>query len=382
MMNGSEQHNLRTSASRQAEGIPAGPCGDFFPLTPALSLGERVRVRGNGTPFATATQTGTELVELCESFGHSRRLPKAMMRWSGPLAGALCLGLWWIGADCGAAVVFETTSPYHHIRVLDEAGTRTLSFDGSAETRMSLQNPLQGHFEYTEYFHMPWLWNSQLTNVLMIGLGGASTQRAYRHYYPDVTVETAELDPAVLRVAKAYFGFQESATQRVQLADGRVFIRRAEGPYGAIIVDAYTKSRYGSFIPYHLATKEFFELADQRLTTNGVLAYNVIGTFQGWRADILGSVYKTMKEVFPQVYFFPAQETLNVVVVGVKSKEKLSPTALQQRANALLLSKRIRLPTFRARLMALRTEPPLNFQRCQVLTDDYAPVDGLLTRGR
>ena len=38
----------------------------------------------------------------------------------------------------GAEVVFERTSAYHHIRVIDEAGTRTLSFDGSTETRMSL----------------------------------------------------------------------------------------------------------------------------------------------------------------------------------------------------------------------------------------------------
>ena len=294
----------------------------------------------------------------------------------------LCAGQLWIGVKCPAAIVFETTSPYHHIRVLDEQGVRTLSFDGSAETRMSMRNPLQGHFEYTEYFHMPWLWNTQPTNALIIGLGGASTQRAFQHYYPDLTIETAEIDPVVVRVAKEYFRFQESATQRVQVADGRVFLRRGGGPYGVIILDAYSKNRYGSFIPYHLATKEFFELASQRLTTNGVLAYNVIGSLQGWREDILGSVYKTMKEVFPQVFLFPARETSNVVVVGVKSPDKLSPVALQQRANTLMSSQRIKLPSFRARLMSMRPEPPLNFQRCQVLTDDYAPVDGLLTRGR
>ncbi len=117
-----------------------------------------------------------------------------------------------------------------------------------------------------------------------------------------------------------------------------------------------------------------------------MLAYNVIGTLQGWRADILGSVYRTMKEVFPQVYFFPAQQSLNVVLVGVKAADKSAPPpapmVLQQRANALIQSKRIQLPTFRARLSALRTEPPPNFRHCQVLTDDYAPVDGLLSRGR
>src|SRR5256884_4667164 len=266
---------------------------------------------------------------------------------------AICCGLLAAGRAGNSAVVFEITSPYHHIRVIDQDGIRMLSFDGSMETRMSLRDPLRGHFEYTEYFHMPWLWNTQLTNALMIGLGGASTQRAYQHYYPDLSIETAELDPVVVRVAKDYFRFQESATQRVQVSDGRVFLRRGGGPYGVIILDAYEKNRYGSFIPYHLATREFFELANQRLTTNGVLAYNVIGTLQGWRADILGSIYKTMKEVFPQVYFFPAQQSLNVVLVGVKAADKSAappaPMVLQQRANALIQSKRIQLPTFRAR---------------------------------
>src|SRR5262245_11524046 len=76
-------------------------------------------------------------------------------------------------------VVFDTFSAYHHIQVLDQAGIRTLSFNGSMETRMSLTNSLRGHFEYTEYFHMPWIWNTNMKQVLMIGLGGGSTQRSY-----------------------------------------------------------------------------------------------------------------------------------------------------------------------------------------------------------
>src|SRR2546422_8554543 len=62
-------------------------------------------------------------------------------------------------AGISSAIIFEATSAYHHIRVIDQEGIRTLSFDGSMETRMSLRDPMKGHFEYTEYFHMPWLWN-------------------------------------------------------------------------------------------------------------------------------------------------------------------------------------------------------------------------------
>ena len=294
---------------------------------------------------------------------------------------AICCGLLTAGRAGNSAVVFEITSPYHHIRVIDQDGTRMLSFDGSMETRMSLRDPLKGHFEYTEYFQMPWLWNAQLTNVLMIGLGGGSAQRAYAHYYPHATVTTAEIDPAVVEVAKQFFRFEQTPSQHVHVSDGRVFLRRSEMKYGAILVDAYVANRYGSFIPYHLATKEFFELAASHLATNGVIAYNVIGNLRGWRADLLGAIYKTMKSAFPQVYLFPAKESQNVVIIGTRSAEKFSYVTIQERSVFLIQSKRVTLPNFRERASSFRIEPPPNWQGCPLLTDDFAPMEGLLRTG-
>ena len=74
------------------------------------------------------------------------------------------------GADVGLGqdTVFETTSPYHHIRVADHGRMRILHFNHTTQSQISLDDPLQGHFEYTEYFHMPWLWNDQIKRVLMI----------------------------------------------------------------------------------------------------------------------------------------------------------------------------------------------------------------------
>ena len=82
---------------------------------------------------------------------------------------ALCLLILLAPFLSGAqrVVQFERISAYHHIQVYDENGKRTLSFNGSWETTMSLTNPLTGHFEYTEYFQMPWLWNHDIKRVLM-----------------------------------------------------------------------------------------------------------------------------------------------------------------------------------------------------------------------
>ncbi len=282
------------------------------------------------------------------------------------------------GQSVPGKVVYETTSAYHHIKVVDYFGTRTLSFDGSAETRMTLGRPLTGHFEYTEYFHMPWLWNTNMRAVLMIGLGGGSVQRSYAFYYPDVEIETVEIDPVVFRVARQYFHFEESPRQKVHIEDGRVFLRRGKNQYDAMVLDAYVQSRYGSALPYHLVTKEFFELSKERLTTNGVVAFNCMGTLGGWQADLVGAIYRTLKCVFPQVYLFPARDSMNVVAVATCSRESVTLDQIRARAAQLVQGGRIKLPAFTQRLLAFRTEPPRNLKDCPVLLDDYAPVDGLL----
>jgi spermidine synthase len=278
----------------------------------------------------------------------------------------------------GSQLVYETTSPYHHIRVIDDNLYRFLCFDDALETRVSLQNPVQGHFEYTQFFHMPWLWNTQLTSVLMIGLGGASTQTAFAHYYPDLNVQTVEIDPTVIQVARDFFHFRESEHQKVAPSDGRMFLRRTTARYDLIILDAYVRGRYGSSIPQHLATKEFFELAQQHMNpTNGILAYNVIGTVNGWHANIVGAIYRTLKAVFPQVYLFPCRNDQNVVLLATTARVNPDLPALRQRGLLLVQSGRIALPEFLVLIGQFQSQPPINSLVSPILTDDYAPVEGL-----
>jgi spermidine synthase len=281
-------------------------------------------------------------------------------------------------ADIRAAMIFEKYSQYHHVQVIDDAGTRMLSFNGTRETRMSLADPLQGHFEYTEYFHMPWLWNHDPRQVLMIGLGGGSTQRSYQHYYTNVTVNTVELDPVVIEVAKKYFTVTETAKHNIYNEDGRLFLRRSTNSYDVILLDAYTSTRYGSSIPPHLVTKEFFQLAAKHMTTNGVLAYNVIGQIQGWKADIVSGIYRTLKEVFPRVYMFPAVSSRNVVIIATKSNELFDLPRVQREAAVLMRSDTVRLPGFYDRLRSFINAPPPAAANSPVLTDDHAPVESLM----
>jgi len=281
-------------------------------------------------------------------------------------------------ATAQSQIVFQTVTPHHSIQVIDQGDLRILSFDGAQQTRMSLRDPLTGHFQYTELFHMALLWHMDLTNVLMVGLGGGSVQRSFAHYYSNVTVETVEIDPEVVRIAREYFAFKESPQQRVHVSDGRAFLLRTRRRFGAIFMDAYTENRYGCFVPPHLVTKEFFELAKSRLSTNGVLVYNVIGRLRGGGADLVGALYRTLQAVFPQVYAFKARDSQNVVLVATLWPHRFDFNVLQQRLHLLAKRRPALLPTFRDRLYDLMPGPPPSLDLSPVLTDDFAPVESLM----
>jgi spermidine synthase len=187
-----------------------------------------------------------------------------------------------------------------------------------------------------------------------------------------------ELDAKVVDVAKAHFHFQESDTMKVIVGDGRMHLRRTRQQYDVILLDAYTADRYGSYIPYPLATREFFELAHRRLTDNGILAYNVIGDVTSRRKNLVGSIYRTLKTCFPQVAYFSAASSYNVVMIASRSSDPMTPARLQTRAEALIRSGKIQRPGFLRRARRLRTKAPASTENSPLLTDDFAPVDGML----
>ncbi len=279
-------------------------------------------------------------------------------------------------------IVYTGTSPYHNIAVVDEDGVRTLYFDDTMESRMEVKNPFAGAFEYTDYFQTIWLWKPDIKNILMLGLGGASTQKAMAHYHPEVTMETAEIDPMVADVAQKYFAYTLGDRQKLDVLDGRQFLTHTKNKYDAILMDAYTQGRYGASIPYELVTKEFFQLAKEHLAPDGVLAYNVITILQGYNtSDIVASIYRTLKEVFAQVYVFQAQTSLNVVMVATLKKDATSLDALKKIATPLVDAKKITFPDFLDRLDNLQSTPPKNYLTAPLLTDDFAPVESLTTPG-
>ncbi len=283
-----------------------------------------------------------------------------------------------VGPAC-AKTIYEHDSAYHHILVEDRGRYRYLFFDDSRQSRMLRDNPIEGGYAYTRYFHMPWVFMRSIDSVLFIGLGGGTGPKQYLHDYPGVRVRVAEVDPAVIRVAEDYFGMEANDRLRIDTMDGRVALHRMRDRVDVIVVDAYYSGRYGSSIPFHLTTREFFDLAARRLTDDGIVLYNVIQKPSSRNNDFIRALSKTMKHHFEELYFFECDDSGNTVILALKTPQHLDARDLVARARELVEDGVVLRDSYH-RYAADVYDGRLRFEDVPILTDDYAPVDQLLGR--
>jgi spermidine synthase len=174
-------------------------------------------------------------------------------------------------------------------------------------------------------------------------------------------ITCVELDPEVIRMAKKYFGVTETPTMRLVAKDGRSFLRETDKTYDLIMVDAYR----GTFVPFHLLTKEFFQTLKTRLKPGGVTAQNIEPTTM-----LYDSALATLKAVFDQVELYEADG--NVVAIAYDGPLK-GGSEIAGRMSALQAKYAFRHPL--ADLLDRRRI--VTAANAKVLTDDFAPVEAL-----
>ena len=152
-----------------------------------------------------------------------------------------------------------------------------------------------------------------------------------------------------------------------------MFLNRHPEPYDIIMVDVFT----GSYIPFHMMTKEFYQLVRSRLNPHGVAAINILPA-----EKLFASNVRTLKLAFDTLDFFnsgdPAIEATSVIVTAPLDPANAAETA--QRAAAAQERYRFRFDVTRL-VEERRMQPPAG-AKGEILTDDYAPANVFDAYGR
>ncbi|MFB3059729.1 MAG: spermidine synthase [Gammaproteobacteria bacterium] len=268
-------------------------------------------------------------------------------------------------------VVFEKESPYQTVYVTRHDSMVNLRTGSkfASSSALDKSNPYRHVFEYTELMMMGLSYVDNPENALIIGLGGGTLTKYLNKYYPDLKIDNIEMDPVVVNVAREYFDFAESRTNQVYVMDGRRFLQKTDKKYDLIFLDAY----YGSYIPFHLLTREFLNLVKSRLSEKGVAVSNT------WRSPgLYERESATWADVFGNFDSYLGRRSGNRVVIATNSGIRYSEQeliALMKSAQKERGFEEINLP-----VLALSTldRDPVWPADTQLLTDDFAPVNLLV----
>ena len=260
----------------------------------------------------------------------------------------------------------ERETTYGFVQVVREPGGKNVMRfdDGIADQSVYRAGTALTGGEWDMPLVVPPLLARPLRRVLVIGNAGGTTARALAAEYPGISIDAVEIDPVVTQLARQYMGLDSIPHLNVVVADGRQYLETTDRRYDLIVVDAYRQE----YIPFYLATQEFFSLLHRHLDSGGAIALNV----ERGPGDnsLVRSIGGTVATEFSQVWTWPALR-FNELVIGLDVP--LTTTSLASRLESLPVAVSVLGPLVVAHA---RIAPPSN----DPLTDDHAPVEWLTDR--
>ncbi len=295
---------------------------------------------------------------------------------AGGAVAALFLGAFTLGSPSGCDA--ETT--YHCAAIVHDPARpdgRTLVLDGLRHSYVDLNDPTYLHFTYVRAIAAgidPHRAPGAALRVHSIGAGGLTLPRYLAHARPGTTATVSEIDGGVVALDREALALPADLGVDVRVEDGRVGLRALPAAEADLVIgDAFG----GVSVPWHLTTREAIDDVAGALRHDGIYAVNLIDfpPLHFARAELA-----TLRAVFPHVAVAADPPTFRPEarsrlgsgggnLIALASRAPLNPAAWEARLRE------------RDVPWAVLTGAALDgwVGDAPTLTDDYAPVDQLLT---
>jgi spermidine synthase len=298
---------------------------------------------------------------------------KTMLVWLWmPLVLCLLGVLWGRGAIKNTAgEIYEKESAYNYIQVIEMDGYRFLRLNEGQgihsewnATDLNYGGPWQ-EFLVAPFFNPHPYSLNQVKSLAIIGLAAGTVARQATAVFGAIPIDGFEIDPAIIQVGRQYFGMTMPNLNAIA-EDGRVGLERSDKSYSIIAVDAYRPP----YIPPHLTTREFFQLAQDHLTSDGVLVVNV-GRSPTDRT-LVDQIASTIQTIFPSVYIVDVPDSFNSMIYATRLPTQFDN--LKANFNELLTDPGLSgllADSIQVAIDHIQSTPPISV----VYTDDRSPIE-------
>jgi spermidine synthase len=257
-------------------------------------------------------------------------------------------------------------SDYNHVIVTQQGSLRRMYFEVADGRRLlqstyDLERPQSLDHEVFQTMVSALLVQPEVHRACMLGVGGGQLSNYLFARVPELEIDAVDICPAVVELARAYFGVPDHPRYRLHVGDGRVFVEQAPPhSYDLLIHDAYR----GHSVPRHLRTQEFFSACAERLTSAGVVLAHMHRRTPRYPID-----RATVASVFRHTYRFSSADDVQTSIVASNAEAKLEPEQLL--ANAHAVQPRV---DFDLLGLARRCTTEPDWGEAQPLRDDFDPA--------
>ena len=269
--------------------------------------------------------------------------------------------------------IYETESAYNYIQVAEQNGFTIMRLNEGQGVH-SIYHPDILHYNgpWDQFLVSPYFYAdrkpSDIQRVAIVGLAAGTTARQMTAVYGGIPIDGFEIDPEIVEVGQKYFGMT-MPNLNVEIGDGRLNLEQSPYKYDIIAVDAYRPP----YIPPHMTTQEFFQIAASHLTEDGVLTLNS-ASVPGDRRLIDG-LATTMATIFPSIYTVDIPGSLNTMIFA--TKQKTTPENFATNLFTLSQDPTIHpllIGTMQVTFANLKT----GYETTTVFTDDHAPIEWIV----
>jgi tetratricopeptide (TPR) repeat protein/MFS family permease len=280
-------------------------------------------------------------------------------------------------------VIYQDESQYCYIevkRLSETVDKRAFMQDKLMHSEIIMDDILDLQYFYTHIYTIitkGLSHDKDKLSVMVIGGGGYVYPRYIGKNWPGSCIDVVEIDSHVTEAAMQAFGLERNTTINTITMDARNYIdellkqnrtSKVKKRYDFIYEDAINDYS----VPYQLTTKEFNDKIAQLLNDNGVYMVNLIDVYE--TAQFLGAIVNTIKKTFPYVYVISEAKPSHLfrdtfVIAAAMHQLNLG------KFEAEYEKKNLRLWVLNdAEIQHLKEK-----SHGIILTDDYAPVENLLT---
>lgn len=135
----------------------------------------------------------------------------------------------------------------------------------------------------------------EITNCLIIGLGGGSNAKLVQKYWPSTKITGVDIDPAIVELGKRHLGIEDV---NIKIADALAFSKNAVAKnkkYDLILVDLYVGDEY----PLKFEKGEFIKLTKKLVRKNGLVVFNRLHYDE--KRKIARKFREKLEKIFEQV---------------------------------------------------------------------------------